>query len=264
MKQAFFRLLHPRKTQIYVIGTGKSGTHTLARIWGNQLRAAHEPEADFLLSKFLDWKSGLISDSSLRQIILEQDKRLWLEVNSSSVNFSLLDFIRDLFPKSKFILSIRNPYSWLDSFFNHQLTGSCSTNWQKMREIRFRPDANSHPEEELVLKNNNLYTLDGYLSYWKEHNTKAIASIPTDRLLIVRTDRIGQSLEELARFAGLKSTLHLLSDCHEFKARNKFNILDQLNADYLDFKIKQHCGELLTDIFPEIKSYDDVLQKKIV
>jgi hypothetical protein len=116
MEQTLFRILHPRKAQVFVIGTAKSGTHTLARIWGNQLRAAHEPEAYFSISTFFDWKNGVFSDEKLQQIICEQDKRLWLEVNSSQINFSFLDTLLKIFPASKFILTIRNPYSWLVRF----------------------------------------------------------------------------------------------------------------------------------------------------
>ncbi len=255
MEQILYRILHPRKAQIFVIGTAKSGTHTLARIWGNQLRSAHEPETDFSLTTFFNWKSGALSDEKLHQIIREQDKRLWLEVNSSQINFAFLDILLKIFPASRFILTIRNPYSWLDSFFNHQLSRNCSGYWLKFREYRFRPDLYTHPQEEAILKENNLYPLEGYLSYWHDHNKKVIDTVPKERLLIVRTDQLAQNLDNLACFAGLKNGSKLITNCHEFPSEKKFNILDQLNADYLDFNIIQYCGELMKIYFPEIKSY---------
>ena len=261
MKSLLFRMMHPRKTQIFCVGTGKSGTHTLAEIWGKQLRTAHEPETEIMLGLYLKWKSGNLNDKAIIDFIIRQDKRLWLEVNSSAVNFLFLELLATIFPKSKYILTIRNPYTSLDSFFNHQLTRNCSPNWHKLRELRFRPDFYTHPEEEQSLKEHSLYTLDGYLSNWNEHNKKVLDTIPKERLLIVRTDQIAQNLDNLARFAGLKNGSKIIANCHVFPSEKKFNILDQLNADYLEYKIQQHCGELMTIFFPEIKSYPDAFKQ---
>lgn len=59
-----------------------------------------------------------------------------------------------------------------------------------MRKIRFRPDFFCHPPEENILQENNLYTHDGYLSYWNYHNTKVPDTIPAERLLVIRTDQM--------------------------------------------------------------------------
>ena len=118
MKSLLFRMMLPRKTQIFCVGTGKSGTHTLAEIWGKQLRTAHEPEIEIMLGLYLKWKSGYLNDKAIIDFIIQQDKRLWLEVNSSAANFLFLELLAAIFPKSKYILTIRNPYTWLDSIQN--------------------------------------------------------------------------------------------------------------------------------------------------
>jgi hypothetical protein len=251
--------MYPRKTQIYSIGTAKSGTHTLAEIWGNQFRTAHEPESELTLETYLKWQSEHISDQEKINFITDQDKRLWLEVNSFSVNFIVHECLRDIYPHSKFILTIRNPYSWLDSFWNHQLTYSCSGNWKKMRDFRFCPELFSHSIEESVLKNNNLYTLDGYLSYWKKHNTAVLNNIPADRLLVVRTDKLNERLDDLAHFAGLKNSKGMQANSHIFAAQKKHNLLDKIDRKYLDEKINIHCKELMSQFFPEIQSYSNLL-----
>jgi hypothetical protein len=248
----FYRLIHPRKTHIFGVGTGKSGTHTLAEIWGEQFRTAHEPESEYQLGLFLQWNSGQLTDKALIRHLVALDKKLWLEINSSAVNFLFLDFLKETFRHSKFILTIRDPYHWLDSIINHQLTHPCSVNWQKMREIRFRPDLYTHPNEEAILKERHLYTLDGYLSYWSYHNKRVLETIPANRLLVVRTDQINQKIDELACFTGIKAIHSMKPTTHSFPAKAKLGILSKIDQDYLNSRINRHCGDMLQRYFPDI------------
>ena len=55
------------------------------------------------------------------------------------------------------------------------------------------------------MKDNNLYTLDGYLKYWYYHNKTVIEGNPEKKLPIICSDQIEQNLDRLARFAGFSS-----------------------------------------------------------
>ena len=241
-----------RKSHIYCIGTAKSGTHTLADIWGDNYKTAHEPEAEFMINLILNYKNGIIDDNVVIKNLISIDNKLKLDINSSQLNFFFIDILTKIFQDSKYILTIRDPISWLDSLINHQLSSSCSSNWKRLRDFRFNPSHLIHPNEEKALKKNNLYTLDGYLSYWNYHNKKAITVIPTNKLLILRTDKINESTKVLSDFVNLFNYNIMNSNVHSFKAKNKFNILAQINKDYLYSKVKEHCIELLIEFFPEI------------
>lgn len=244
----------PRKTHIYSTGTAKSGTHSIVALLGNQLRSAIEPESDKVIDLIFDVVAGHIDDTEFSHYLLERDQRLWLELDSSQLNFFLLSKLIRLFPEAKFILTIRNPYSWLDSFINHQLTHGGSDKWIKLRNFRFRPDIYTHQQEELILKEKGLYTLDGYLSYWGYHNRTVINTVPADRLLIVRTDKIPERAEEIAAFVGISSSNLRKEASHAFKAIAKFGLLDQIDQAYLEDKINKHCGDLIAEFFPEIQT----------
>ena len=248
------RNVKSRKAHIYCIGTAKSGTHSLQALLNQQLRSAHEPEADEIIDLILDIAAGHVDNAELNRYLLERDRRLWLDVDSSQLNFFLLSSLVGLFPDAKFILAIRSPYSWLDSFMNHQLARGGAGKWNKLRDLRFRVDNHTHRQEELILKEKGLYTLDGYLSYWQHHNRTVIETVPEHRLLIVRTDKITERAEEIAAFAGLSSGNLRKEDSHAFKAQAKFGLLDELDQEYLEYKVNEHCATLIAQFFPEIQS----------
>jgi len=246
-----FRLTHPRRTHLFGVGTGKSGTHSLAAIFGDRLRSAHEPERFKVIDVILNVAAGRIRDEQLSCYILRRDRRLWLEVDSSQLNFFLLDKLVELFSEAKFILTIRNPSAWLDSSINHQLGLGRSEKWIQLHNLRYRPDLHTHTQLEAPLKEKGLYTLDGYLAYWARHNWTVINNVPKDRLLIIRTDQLGKSIGEIAKFAGVSRSILNEERSHTFKARQKFNVLRELDQKYLGDKIAQHCGDLIGEFFPE-------------
>jgi hypothetical protein len=253
-----FPLVKPRKAHLYCTGTAKSGTHSIEMMFGN-LRSAHQPESDTVIDMIFDLASGRVDAAELGRYLLERDRRLWLDVDSSHLNFFLLGKLVKLFPEAKFILTIRNPYSWLDSFINHELAYEASDRWLKLRDFRFRPDIYIHRQEEMILKEKGLYTLDGYLSYWRHHNHTVIHTVPEERLLVVRTDQITDRAEKIAAFAGVSSRDIRREKTHAFKARAKFGLLEKIDQDYLEYKVKEHCGDLLAHFFPEIQSKKDAL-----
>ncbi len=251
------RLLRPRKIQVYCTGTAKSGTNSIAALLGNQLRACHEPESEKLIDKIFDIAAGGVEKRQLQRFLVRRDRRLWLEVDSSQLNVFFINELVTLFPDAKFILTIRNPYSWLDSFINHQLSREASHNWIKLRNFRFRPDVHSHAKEESILKDRGLYALDGYLSYWEYHNRTVLDAVPIGRLLVVRTDEITRNAENIGRFVGGSSSNLDVEKSHSFKAKRKFGVVDQIDQMYLDEKIMEHCGDLMKKFFPEIQSRGD-------
>ena len=249
-----FRLMSPRKTHIYCIGAAKSWTHSIAAMFDDQLRCAHEPESDQVIDLILDVDAGRVDEAELGRFLLKRDRRLWLDIDSSQLNFFFIRKLTALFPEAKFVLTIRDPYSWLDSFMNHQLARGGSDTWVRLRNYRLRPELYTHQEGETVLKENGLYTLDGYLSYWGHHNRTVIESVPQDRLLIVRTDKITESAEKIAAFAGVPASHLRREESHAFKAKERFGLVGQIDPAYLQQKVNMHCGELVDRFFPEIRS----------
>jgi hypothetical protein len=253
------RFILKRKVHLYCLGTAKSGTHSIASIFEPYLRIDHEASSREMITKILDYYKGIIGEKEIENYLLERDNKSRLEMDSSQLNHFFAGIYAKLFPNARFILSIRDPYSWLDSFINHQLyyTNTHPT-WIKLRDFRFKAESVKHGEEESALKVRMLYSLDGYLSYWARHNSKVLNEVPENRLMLVRTDEISKMTDEMLNFAGISVRKNKKAASHKFKAKVKYDVLEKIDMDYLDKKVKAHCGDLMKRFFPEIQSYKDV------
>ena len=248
-----------RRTRLYGIGTPKSGTHSIAAMFSGSVRSDHEPERAEVLEKTYAHQDGHISDEELRQWVRARDRKLALEVDSSSLNFEILDLLLREFPDARYVLTMRDCYSWCNSAMNHtaRYRGRLDAIWAPIRESRYRPDMFQHAPEEKLLQASGFYTLDGYFSYWARHNGEVIEKIPTERLLVVRTDQIQQRAFEIADFAGLPRRSVRLDRTHEYRNPGKQELLRQLDRGFVEAKVERHCRALMTRYFPEIRSIEE-------
>jgi len=257
ISRSYARLSYQRKSQLYCVGAAKTGTHSIDSMFNDTIRSSHEADSAEVIEKVLDLSTDRIHEKELVSFIRERDKRLCLDVDSSQLNFFLLDYLVEEFPKALFLLTIRDCYSWLHSFINHSLHRNAGEHWIKIRDYRFRSNELSHPPEEYPLKAKGLYTLDGYLSYWASHNQKVLTSIPEDRLMIVKTNEITERAYKIAEFAGLPKNSIQLTHSHSFHNLAQHSVLQEIQEDYLQAKFEEHCGALMEQYFPEIKSVND-------
>lgn len=226
-------------------------------MFDDSVRSRHEPDDEAVIRKIIDIENGRLSQSDLTSYVRERDQRLCLDVDSSQLNFFLLDHLLEAFPDAVFILTIRDCYSWLNSFINDSLRRSTSKAWVTFREYRFRPDLFSHPPEEEALKRRGLYTLDGYLSYWARHNSRVLATVPKNRLLIVRTSEITKRAHDIAAFAGIPKESVRVQESHSFRNPENFNVLREVDESHLEGKVRAYCFPLMEQFFTDIRSMSD-------
>jgi hypothetical protein len=247
-----------RRTQIYCVGTAKSGTHSICSMFSRNVAASHEPQAPQLIGKYFDWRNRRISDGELREWLHVRDRELALEVDSSWFNVLILDFLAGEFPKARFVLTIRDCYSWLNSEFKRVLHAPSQEPQRiKIRKFLYDRAGAVHSPEEQVLKATGLYPLDGYLSRWAAHNEQVLAAIPSERLLVVRTDQISSRAHEIADFARLPRHAVRPDRTHEYRNPEQRQIILEIDRNFLEKKVAQHCRPLMSRFFPEIKTLDD-------
>jgi hypothetical protein len=249
-----------RRTRLYCVGMPKSGTHSIAEMFSRHVRAQHEPEALDLIDKILDRHHGRLPDSEWNAWLRERDRRLALEVDSSHLNLDLLDFLVAEFPTARFLLTIRDCYSWLNSMFNQTLEfrARLDPRWVEMRKLRAGPGAWDYAPEEQVLREHELPSVDSHLARWAARNAAALATVPASRLLVVRTDQITARAFDIADFAGLPRRLVRAQKAHAFRAPVDRQLVRQLDPVFLESKVERHCRPLMTQIFPDVRSLDDV------
>lgn len=259
LKQRF----RARRVHVYCVGAGKTGTHSMAEIFAKHFRAAHEPERSEMRRILRQEELGKISREDKRKFLWDRDTRLFLEVEAAAFNRRNIGLLAELFPQAKFIVTVRDAYTYTDSVINHLLNHSVALEGERrglvgqvMGDGRFR-----HAPEERELLELELHTLDGYLSNYAASTADILQSTPADRCLVIRTDKIRESVADIANFVGVRADLLDTSRSHAFKATKRFGVLARMDSDFVDAKVREHCADLMSEYFPEIRSVRDVMTR---
>ena len=249
LRRYFYRKLKPRRVHLYCTGTPKSGTTSLVTIFKDVIRVRHEPNRDRLRVLYFKIKNNTISKDKLRNIVKQQQRQSYLELNSSCFNYIIIDELVKLFPNAKFIHPIRSPRAWLNSWINHDINHRFNKNHQKCKnyfDTIFRQNQLPYRPEESILKKMNLPTIDGMLSYWRTHNLKILNAVPTDRLLVIQTKNISNKIRSIYKFAGLS---HIPDDIntHANQVSENHGVLSKIDDSFLEQKISTYSFEQCTD-----------------
>ena len=192
-------IVEPR---IFGVGAEKTGTHSLASMFSDYVATAHEPDSEILIKLLLDRKEGG-SNAAILRFLAKQDSARRLKINSSHINVFLVQELRELFPGSHYVLTMRHPLEWLRSKLDDSLRRDTSEHWHRFRDFRFGAK-DKLPGPEQPLAEAGLYSLGGYLAYWKTAITLPIEQIGSERLLIVRTQDLHSRAQEIAEFCDIE------------------------------------------------------------
>ncbi len=152
--------------RIYGVGAAKTGTHSLAAMFPSQIRSMHEADAEHLIELHLE-REVSCECQDIRAFLRERDQHLQLKVDVSQVNIYLLDDLETLFPESLYILTVRHPITWLRSIIDDSLRRGTTETWMRFRHYIFGYPSGFCAHER-ILEDNGLFTLRGYLTYWRD------------------------------------------------------------------------------------------------
>lgn len=232
--------------KLFGVGDEKTGTHSLAGLF-SAYRAEHEPEAHDFRPLIEHHLRGALPHGTIEQYLADKEQRLRLEVDSSFLNGEVIDLVVACYPDAFYVLTVREPRSWLDSKINQMVTYK-SPRWLELRALRHGPPE-GHPPEEAALADRNLPTLDGFLAEYARHNRRVVQHVPPAQLLVLRTQDIRTRADRLAAFAGVPVDTLNLERSHEFQGPVKHHVLDELDQAYLDAKLHQHCDALVLPLY---------------
>lgn len=259
---ALRRYLEPRRFHAFCLGTNKSGTHSLANMFEDNYRASHENDYGSLIPRCLDWKSGVLTEAEFSEILESYNKFSWLELDSSHVHIEYIELLLKLYPEAKFILTIRDCYSWVDSCFNQLLNYKLSDSWRQLHDWRYgRIDPPYSLDQEKILLDKGLYPLENCFIAWAEHNRKALNCIPKDKLIVVRTFEINKKSQQLADFLDISVQTINTKRSHSFKAPQKHHLLSHISPEYIHEKAHRHCGDIMGQFFDDQDYLKNVISK---
>src|SRR6185312_4610566 len=85
--------LRVRRAQVFCVGTAKSGTHSIASMFSRNVRKGHEKEALEFIDAFFGWREGRTTERQYREWLVERDRELALEIDSSWFHGLIVDLL---------------------------------------------------------------------------------------------------------------------------------------------------------------------------
>ncbi|NOZ55947.1 MAG: hypothetical protein GXO73_04040, partial [Calditrichaeota bacterium] len=101
-------------------------------------------------------------------------------------------------------------------------------------------------EEELERR--GLFPLDGYLKGWCAHYQWVLEAVPEERLLVIKTEELGSSVEKVASAFGIPSGSIDRNRTHLHSAPRDHGVLAKLPPALVEEKIATHCTVVLSQI----------------
>jgi len=245
-----------RALHAYCIGDARSGTTSLAAIFATGFRSAHEPERAPLLRNVLMVDEGRMSVAELDQYLRDRDECLSLEFDSSWANYFVMERLAALFPEAKFIQLIRDCYTWVESVIN-RLSAGVPPDVQDFLGWWFKPERYPYGKGDATLKEMGMYSLECYLTRWKNQVEVPPHVLARDRLLTVRTHEIATSLETIATFLGVPVGALNPGESHRNRSAPSESVLSLVDERYLEDTVTRVCGPTMASHFPEIRSRRD-------
>lgn len=217
------------KPKVFCIGLPRSGTHSLANIFKSNFKSAHEPFEAQNLYRIIEFRKGLMDDDKVINFLKLRNDWLRLEVEAAHYLYILTPYIHQLFPDAKFILTVREPLSWLKSEMRMNIKMHSGI-WENYQDIKY---GSFSDKDSLFKKNDYIYPLNSYLRYYNHHIKFIIENLPKENLLVLDTFEIVNSLENLATFVGLPSNSLLNAYIHsgKYKKNNKDGNFNEIITD---------------------------------
>jgi hypothetical protein len=184
----------------YCVGLPRSGTHSIAKMFEDNYRSAHEPYHSSAI-KVLE-KGSLRDNEFINKYLVTKDTLLNLEIESSQYLYRFTPNLVTLFPDANFILTVREPKSWLESEFNKLLRSyknRPNNIWRRYDEIKYGAFDFSF-ESEKIQNTSNSYPVRQLLSYYKKNIVTVLNSVPKHKLLVVDTFEINSNINTISEF----------------------------------------------------------------
>lgn len=243
------RLLPPGKArafQAFCVGLPRSGTHSLTSMFRKHFRSQHEALAGVTLPLLIRYKTNGLSWHSMRSFLLGRDKLLWSEMDSAHYLHLVARELAELFPKAVFIVTVREPLSWLESEINQELA-SPAKGWDDYASFRYGQF--NAPKEKELPESSRIFGIGAYLQYWRAHVTTVLAHTPPERTLILTTDSLPRSRDRLAGFLNIRPIDIDSRASHAAQRMHKpFRLSDHWPLPYLQAQADDYCGSLWDDV----------------
>jgi hypothetical protein len=248
-----FTLVRPRRFDLCCCGLSKTGTHSIGGLF-ESYRSAHHPDPKVRLRLAGRYLQGDVDEAVAQNVLRRRDRLLRLEMDSSTLAGILIEPLYAACPGKKFLLTIRDVYSWCDSWIDHNINKppSDSSPWAALDRIRLRIDEFEPTRFDSPLTERGLPPLVCYFRLWADHNARVLEVVSPRRLLVVETGEILAKVAEIAAWAGVPPETLRTDRGWLFASPEKHHVLATLDKSYVQDTADRICGPLMSRYFPEV------------
>jgi hypothetical protein len=239
------------------VGQAKSGTASLAGLLSAHYRAAHEPERADTLRMVLRESRGEVTPNGFRAYLIERDERLDLDYDIAWANQFMVGHLVEAFPDARFLVLVREPYSWLRSVAGHLLSREIPPEVRAFLDWWFRPDEYPPTPRDRTLQERGLYSAAAFLAVWNRHVDACTRAIPPARRLILRTHELARSHERLADFLGIPPETLDGSAGHENRSTWSGRLESLVDPEHVQEVVASICRANMDRLFPEVAGIGD-------
>jgi hypothetical protein len=242
-----------RRFQVYNVGIPKTGSTSMAGVFSHY-RSGHEFKFEETARVLVDHRRSVIDRARLRDFVLWRDEQGQLEMDSASFSFGYIDILVEAFSEARFILTVRDCYSWLDSLLNMILaSGTRMPEWM----LTYSRAVLDIPITREMIRSREAFVsclptlVDFCLAFWSRTNAALLAALPAERTLVLRTEEISDSIGAIAAFVGIPAGSLAPGRSHLFPSQRRFHLLLEVDATRLQIAADRHCSHLMGLYFPE-------------
>lgn len=243
-----------RNFHAFCVGLPRSGTHTIASLFKKNYASWHEPFCKETFINIMRWDHQNYSKKRMLKLLSLRDKKLRLDMEAGHYLYKIIDLLVEQFHQAKFILTIREPISWLESEMNQNLITCDSNTWSTLERQRYSKYNYEHEFSNLN-EVNNIYPIRSYLSYWKDHIYSVLCCVPPERLLIIDTFELSKELNNIASFVGVDSNSLNVDGKHEGKRNKVFDLYQNVDRSEVQKIVNSCCKNFVQENLPFMLKY---------
>jgi hypothetical protein len=208
-------------------------------------RATHEIDFAHLVPITAGVLTGEVDADStrVRAALRRRSVRFHLDVDVASFLTPFAGTLASLYEDAKFVLLIRDCFSWLDSRVEHVVRQPWTSRhpaWQAERLARYERHDDRFAPEEAVLREAGLRPIAAYLRAWSDYNERVLTSVPADRLLVLRTEDLDRSVDALVRFTGVPASA--IQPRHANRRPSRTGLVEHVPAAFVVEQARAQCA----------------------
>lgn len=198
----------------------------------------------------------------MREYLLNRDKELQLELEASHYLHYVTKDLAEIFPNSRFILTLRDPMSWIESEINQNIFTSTAINpiWRELEAFRYAQyDISRSQKEKNLFQYKNVWPIEAYFKYWSSHITTVIKNIPKDRMKIIPIWNLQKELTNITSFLFpviIKNNIEL-KKINSGAGRRFIDLYKLVDRRYVEKLMLKNCEKVINELTQFIPKFKD-------